>query len=393
MRILVACDSFKESCTATAACQSIADGLEQYCQDWDISICPLADGGEGTVDALASSVPMIRECKTVSGPLGEPVTVEVAWTEGALLPVPSDSGEAAQHEGNRVAWIESASCLGLALVQEPRRNPLLASSYGLGQLIDHARRQGAASVIVGLGGSATVDAGIGMAQAVGVQFPGIRTPAGGRDLELVTSIVFPNMLSRAKRPFVLVATDVDSPLLGPFGAARVFGPQKGATPEMVEMLERGIEHYARQLFEACSRALGPSRVGPIGFDEAISKPGAGAAGGIGFALQQLFMASTTSGVDLVMRCVNFEERLEHADYVVTGEGRLDSSSFAGKVVSGVLARARRHRIPVAVVCGVNTLDPIEWGTRGIAHVQTLLELTHSEHDARRHAPELLVEAS
>ncbi len=388
MRILVACDSFKESCSATSVCQAIARGLGQCHPDWEMDLCPLADGGEGLLDAIASVIPLRRERRSVMGPLGEPVNAEIGWSKCGVPSCLGAIGGTEYHD--TVAWIESATCIGLALLEKPRRNPFLTTSYGLGQLIEHAQRQLAGLVIVGLGGTATVDGGIGLAQALGVEFPGVRVPAGGAEMAYVSSIALPNPLCGTG---LLIASDVTSPLLGPLGAARAFGPQKGATLAMVEALEAGMRHYAAKLFDACTRARGFAACDPTCLNEALTRPGAGAAGGLGFAFEQLCSATLTSGVDLVMRCVDFDERLARADGVVTGEGRLDDSSFAGKVVSGVLTRASARRVPVSIICGTNALDLEVCQRHGIQNVQTLLELADTEDDAKRRAPELLVEAA
>ena len=372
MRILVACDSFKECCSATTVCQSIASGLKS--SDLEVDVCPLADGGEGTLDVIAQSTPLTREPVTVTGPLGESVLAEIGWFDA------------------QVALIESAKCIGLGLVREPQQNPLLTTSFGLGELVRHAQCRGARRVVVALGGSSTVDGGIGMAQALGVQFRGIRTPAGGGDLAHVSAIALINQL--ASTDFrVEVVTDVSSPLLGAKGAVRVFAPQKGATVPMVEDLERGMTHYSKLLFQACSvRDDNASPSNPQDLDGAVSSRGAGAAGGIGFALQQLFHAPATSGLDFVMRMVNFEQRFERADLVITGEGRLDDTSFEGKVVSGVVSRAIRKRVPVHVICGTSTINPREWQTRGITQVHTLLDLATDLGDAKHRVRELLAVA-
>lgn len=386
MRVLVACDSFKECCSAITVCRSIANGLRH--SDVEVDLCPLADGGEGTLDAIAQATPINREPVSVTGPFGEPVLAEVSWFEG---PLPL-SAALAVGEG-RVALIESASCIGLGLVPEAQRNPLLTTSYGLGELILHAERRGAEFVVVALGGSSTVDGGIGMAQALGVRIRGIRTPASGADLGHVSGIDPIGPL--APREFrVLLATDVRSPLLGAKGAARVFAPQKGATVPMVEVLEHGMTHYSRQLFQACrarSEHVQPTKLANLG--EAVSSPGAGAAGGIGFALQQLFGATATSGADLVMQLVNFEQRLDKADLVITGEGRLDDTSFEGKVVSRVLSRAIGQGVPVHVICGSSTMNSNDWQKRGIARVRTLVDRAADVEDAKRRAEELLAAAA
>ena len=426
MRILVACDSFKESCSALQACESVARGFRQPLSSWDIDICPLADGGEGTVASIILSIPLRLEPVRVNGPLGEPVQAEVAWVDAALVAGLIDSRDAQRIADGRVALIEAASCLGLTLVPERKRNPLMTSSYGLGQLLVHAQERGARLAIVGLGGTSTVDVGIGMAQALGVNFEGIRVPAGGGALPHVSAIDISRVTRGVRDLPVIAACDVKNPLLGARGAARVFAPQKGASPQVVEYLEQGTGHFARQLFDVCKAArdkhashiqpqfedtspqarvpaAGPlgfegavsqagAGAGGLGFDDAVSQAGAGAAGGLGFALQQLCSATLMNGVDWVMRCVKFDERLARADYVVTGEGKLDDSSFEGKVVSGVVERAAKIGVPVLVVCGRSALNAEECAKRGLPRVETLLEHARDENDARIRVIELLVAA-
>jgi glycerate 2-kinase len=390
MRILVACDSFKEACSAHVACESIARGLLRGHPAWQIDLCPLADGGEGTMAAIASSISTRLEQVRVTGPLGEPLDAQLAWVSRDALPDGLDAMPQAARAHGDIALVEAASCLGLALVPQQRRDPLVTTSYGLGQLIRHAQSKGAALVIVGLGGTCTVDAGIGMAQALGASFPGIRSPAAGGALAQVSDIELVAMASACGGSSVLGACDVNNPLLGPRGAARAFGPQKGASPCVVQDLERWIAAYARRLFDSCTRIGSLHR--DLDFDLAVSSPGAGAAGGIGFALKELLLARLIGGVDLVMRCVGFEERLARADMVITGEGRLDTSSFEGKVVSAVVARATARAIPVHVICGANTFDAVSSAKRGIARVETLLEHAIDIDDAKARVEELLADA-
>jgi glycerate 2-kinase len=365
MRILIACDSFKESCSAKDACESIARGLRQANDAWEIDCCPLADGGEGTIAAITSNLSARLSSVAVADPMGGKVSATLAWLKS---------------ENEPTALIEAASCLGLALVPPSSREPRLATSYGLGELIAHAYGGGARAVIVALGGTATVDGGVGMMQALGVLMAGVPIPAGGGHLAQISSIALWPLRERFGNLRLGLASDVQNPLLGTRGAARAFGPQKGATPEVVEELERGMENYARRLVEACH---GPT------FDEATTQLGAGAAGGLGFALQQLFGAEFTSGVDWVMGVVDCERRLAQADVVVTGEGRLDLTSFEGKVVSGVVRRARRRGLHVHVVCGQNALDETLLASGGIASVETLLEHAVDLDDAKRRALGLL----
>ncbi len=416
MRVLIACDSFKESCAAQVVCASLADGIRRVLPDAVLDLCPLADGGEGTVAAVVWAFSSHAEASamgaradsgsgaegcggvslepvTVTGPLGEQIETRIAWTAGD--PRESATGSALTR-GGRVAWLEAAGCVGLGLVPESRRDPRWTTSYGIGELILHAGRQGADWVVVGLGGTSTVDAGIGMAQALGAAMPGVEARAGGAALSRVRRIELAGLERFPPSMRVVAATDVGSHLLGPRGAARAFGPQKGASPLVVEELESGIASYGRILFESCENQLGGRagrgslRAPSATFEAAASQPGAGAAGGLGFALAQLLGAELTSGVRLVMERVGFDRRLALADVVVTGEGRIDETSFEGKVISGVTERARARRLPVYAVAG--SAAPRIRASSGLVHIESLIEYARDIGDAKARAGELLVEA-
>ncbi|HEY5954951.1 MAG TPA: glycerate kinase [Polyangiaceae bacterium] len=405
MRVLIASDSFKESCNAKDVCQSIARGLRRLPFSFEIDECPMADGGEGMLAAIASALEVHIERVTVSDPLGNRCEAELGWVQAEAWP---DVIETIDHGTNveRIALLEAATCIGLAKVPQPRRDPLITSSYGLGQLLMHAMRKGATTIVIGLGGTSTVDGGLGLAQAMGVEFEGIPECAGGAAMARVTSID-PTALQAFKARIIL-ASDVSNPLLGPRGAARAFGPQKGAAPPVVEQLESSMGHYARCLYDACASMRGvdapltnlpfaphaaTTRADTIsGFESAVARPGTGAAGGLGFALQQLFGAVNRSGVELTMGAVGFDERLRRSDMVITGEGRLDRSSFEGKVVSGVLSRARAQGVPTYAVVGSNAYDDREaLRARGLIHVETLVEHASDLADAIARAGEILAD--
>lgn len=392
MRILVACDSFKGSCSARVACECIARGLRTQLPTSEVEVCPLADGGEGTLDAVAETLPLRLEQVSVAGPLGAPVQARVGWTSWHDLPESVRSLVKSGHEPmDRVAWLEAASCLGLALIPRERRDPRLTSSYGLGQLLAHTRDASASAVIVGLGGTSTVDVGIGLAQALGVEVPGVPTPAGGGALAKVHAIDATAVLRLRDRLDVVLASDVTNPLVGPRGAARAFAPQKGASPQVVEQLERAIRHYAGILAAACARPRGSDvrRATLDDLESTLTAPGAGAAGGIGFALRCLLSAPLTSGIELIMTCARFDARLARADWVITGEGRLDQSSFEGKVVSGVVHRARALGVGVCVVCGVSGLTEVQARQFGITELETLSDHARDPEDSKRRVNGLL----
>ena len=326
MKVLVAPDSFKGSLSADAVAQAIAEGLRLVWPDAVIEQVPMADGGEGTVDALVAATAGRKRSITATGPLGE--TVEATF---GLL------GD------GRTAVLEMASASGLPLVPPRQRNPLRTTTYGTGQVIAAALDCRVGRLIVGIGGSATVDGGTGCAQALGMKFldaQGRPLPDGlaGGDLARIDKIDPSQLDRRLDQVEVLVACDVDNPLCGPSGAAAVYGPQKGATPEMVAQLDQGLAHLA----ELIQRDLGLS-IGVV--------PGAGAAGGLGAGLIAFCKARLQPGVEIVMAQVGLEQRLEDCDLLITGEGQLDSQSVRGKTISGVGRLAKRAGVPVVALVG------------------------------------------
>jgi glycerate kinase len=268
---------------------------------------------------------------------------------------------------------------------------LLTSSFGLGQLLAHARDTSAGLVVLGLGGTSTVDLGLGMAQALGIRLPGVPEPAGGAALASVTDIEPDPAKHLRERMKLVVACDVKNPLVGERGAARAFAAQKGASPATVLWLERELYRYARILNHACrDTEVGANTCAAVlPFDCAVAAAGTGAAGGIAFALQQLLDAKLLPGIELVMKSVGFEERLSQADCVITGEGRLDRSSFEGKVVSAVVGRAHAKGIPVCAVCGSSEFSAPEARARGIAELETLSAHALDLEDSRQRTRELL----
>lgn len=322
MRVVIAPDSFKECLEAPEVARAIARGWAGVAPQDELVLMPLADGGEGTTAALVSAAGGRLEWCTVSGPLAEPVQ-----THFGLI----DDG--------RTAIVEVAQASGLHRVPTDRRDALRACSRGTGELIDAALARGAETLIIGLGGSATSDAGIGLLQALGARFldaKGVALSGGGALRELAHFDLEP-ALRRLQGVRVLVASDVRNPLLGPEGCARVFAPQKGASVDEVLQLEAGMAHFAELAKQQ-------------GFDIAGFE-GSGAAGGIGGTLGGLLGASIVSGIDTVMEAVGFPKALAGADLVITGEGSLDSQSAAGKVVAGVCRLAQQYDVPVIALAG------------------------------------------
>ncbi len=329
MKIIIAPDSYKESLTAMQVAAAIEAGFKQVMPKAKFHKLPMADGGEGTVQSLVdASGGSINNC-SVSGPLGQPVE--------AFYGLMGDG---------QTAVIEMAAASGLHLVTPEQRNPLLTSTYGTGELIKAALDKGVKHIIVGIGGSATNDGGIGMAQALGIKMldsQGQELSYGGGSLDKLSSIDMSGLDPRLAQVTLEVACDVNNPLCGPKGASYIFGPQKGATAEMVELLDKNLAHYADIIKEQLGRDI-------------KDRPGAGAAGGMGAALLGLLDAELRPGIEIVMDAVNLREVIADADLVITGEGRIDSQTIHGKTPIGVARAAKEHNIPVIGIAGSLSTD-------------------------------------
>lgn len=325
MKIVIAPDSFKESLSATLCAQAIQRGFAEVFPQADYLCLPIADGGEGTVEAMVAATGGKIIAHRVTGPMGAPVNGFYGVT-GA----------------GHTAIIEMAAASGLMLVEPTLRDPLRATSYGTGELIRHALDAGLRHIILGIGGSATVDGGTGMAKALGVQFldeQGAPIAEGGGDLHRLAKIDVSNLDTRLAQCVIEVACDVDNPLTGPRGAARVFGPQKGATPEAVEQLEDGLTTYARLLQRLTEHPV-------------LQMSGGGAAGGMGIAACVFLGAKLRPGIEIVLNAVGLEQAVQGASLVITGEGRIDSQTAGGKAPLGVAQVAQRHNVPVIGIAGV-----------------------------------------
>ncbi|MFV5490878.1 glycerate kinase [Acinetobacter sp. ASP199] len=323
---VLAPDSFKESMSAEQACQAMQRGILHVFPDARCIAVPMADGGEGTVDALLRSLNGLRITCKVTGPL---MTQQVS-TYFALV----DQGA--------TAVIEMAKANGIHLLENSQRNPMLTSTYGTGEMIKQALDLGVEKIIIGLGGSVTNDGGAGMAQALGVQFinaSGELVQVCGGDLDQIDRIDLSQLDSRLKNIEILIASDVNNPLCGPNGASAIFGPQKGATPEMVRQLDHNLSHFA-DLVEA---SLGIS---------VRDTAGAGAAGGLGFSLMAFMGAKLQSGVELIIEQSRLTEKIAQADYVLTGEGKIDSQTALGKTPFGVAQVAKQFNKPVIAFAGL-----------------------------------------
>ncbi|MCF7521090.1 glycerate kinase [Neisseria sp. ZJ106] len=324
MNILIAPDSFKESLSAGAVADALEAGFKKILPDARYVKIPMADGGEGTVQSLIDATQGRLKTVAVTAPLGN--TVEAGF---------GISGD------GKTAVIEMAAASGLHLVAPEQRNPLLTTSYGTGELILAALDEGVEKIILGIGGSATNDGGAGMLQALGVSFTnkfGKEIPFGGGNLHQITQADFSRLDSRLQHTQIEVACDVDNPLCGEKGAAAVFGPQKGATPQIVAELDSALEHFADIIADCCETDI-------------RNHAGAGAAGGMGGGLLTLPNVRLQSGIQIVMETVNLAAHIRKADLVITGEGRMDAQSIHGKTPVGVAQTAKQYGKPVIAVVG------------------------------------------
>ena len=324
MKVVIAPQSFKGSISALDAAKAMEEGALRIVSDAETVLVPVADGGDGTLETLVEATGGDIRSVTVTGPIGKAVTAE--W--GAL-------GD------GQTAVIEMARTSGLALLSLTEREPLRATTYGLGEVIREAFDAGFRSFIVGIGGSATNDGGAGMAQALGVRLldeTGEDLPLGGAALADLRRIDISGLDKRAIGARFSVACDVSNPLTGPEGASAVYGPQKGATPDLVEQLDAALKNFARVV----ERDIGTS---------IDTVPGSGAAGGLGGGMMAFLEGSLRAGIDIVLDHVGLDEKLEGADLVITGEGQLDFQTVYNKAPVGVAWRAKQRNIPVIAICG------------------------------------------
>lgn len=322
-KILIAADSFKGSLSSADVARAVAEGVRHALPLCEAVKIPISDGGEGFADAMLAACGGERRTLTVSDPLGRPVRASYG-----ILP-----------DGSAV--IETAAASGLPLLAPEERNPLLTSTFGTGELIRDALMQGCREILVGLGGSATHDAGTGLLSALGFRFPdasGQPLAGCGANLERICDIDRSGVLPALGSVRFTAACDVQTRLCGPEGAAATFAPQKGADAAAVALLERGSARFAGLIREHTGVDL-------------QEVPGSGAAGGLSGALSALLGARLESGIDLVLDAASFDDQLRDADLVITGEGRIDGQSARGKAVWGVLQHARRAGVPVLAICG------------------------------------------
>ncbi|SKB54405.1 glycerate kinase [Dyadobacter psychrophilus] len=366
MNILVAPDKFRGSLEAIDVCRAIKAGILLAYPNTNVTTIPLADGGEGTAQILTQQA------------RGETITVEVNDPLGRVIMASYGlSGD------RQTAFVEMAAASGLALLAQEERNPLLTSTYGTGQLIKDALDKGVKQIILGIGGSATTDGGIGMAMALGYRFYNENHElliAKGQSLNSIKHIDSKESDSRLRSVLVTVACDVTNPLFGPNGAAHIYGPQKGAGPAMVKVLDEGLEN----LSEVASAAFGKDIAG---------HPGAGAAGGLGAGCLWFLNAVLKDGVSIVIEQTRIAERIQNADLVITGEGKVDEQTLSGKVVKGLADFCAANRVPLAVVCGTLQITPEQVRDAGITYAVSVLNRPMDLDQAQAEAFELVKDAT
>lgn len=339
MKAVIAIDSLKGSLSSMEAGYAIADGIRRvHGQDAEIVVRPLADGGEGTVEALVSGMSGVTQNVMVTGPLGIPVNCEYGIIESS-----------------HTAVIEMSGAAGITLVPDEKRNPLYTTTYGVGEVIKDAIAKGCRRFIVGIGGSATNDGGVGMLQALGYGFldkEGKQVPFGARGLEVLEEITDEYVLPELAECEFRVACDVTNILCGENGCSAVYGPQKGATPSMVMQMDNWLKHYAKLAEKKFTKAN-------------ANQAGTGAAGGLGFAFLSFTNAVLESGIKIVLEETCLEKYMENADIVITGEGRLDGQTAMGKAPVGVARLAKKHDIPVIAFAGSVTKEAVACNQNGI----------------------------
>ncbi len=362
MKVAIAPDSFKGSMTALEAAKCIERGLKRALFGVTCRTIPMADGGEGTVRAIVDATDGRFISRTVQDPLRRKIQ--------SMFGISGDG---------RTAVIEMAAASGLALLKPRERNPMKTTTFGTGELIRHALSLNVKHILIGIGGSATNDGGMGLAQALGVRFLDARSRkigSGGGVLKKLDRIEVSGLDPRLKHVKVEVACDVDNPLTGPHGAAKVYAPQKGATVAMVRELDTGLSHFAKIV----KRDVGP---------DIATVPGSGAAGGLGGGLMAFLGGKLRPGIDIVIDSVKLAQRIKGCDLVITGEGRLDNQTAFGKTPHGVARVAKRAGLPVIAICGSLGEDPQIVHTIGIDAFFSALEEPLEEEDLPKRGPEML----
>jgi glycerate kinase len=365
MRVLIATDSFKGSLKSLEAAAFIEKGIRRVYSTAQVEKIAIADGGEGTVEAMVESLRGQYRQAEVSDPVGNKVRARYGIVNGDT------------------AIIEMAEASGLYLVPQEKRNPFTTSTYGTGELIRDALSRGCRKIILGIGGSATNDGGMGMAAALGVKFldkEGEPLAMGGGFLDKLQRVDISSVMPLVSQTEFVVACDVNNPLCGERGASRVFGPQKGASPQMVEVLDNNLRHYA----EIIKKDLAI---------DVLDAPGGGAAGGLGAGLMVFCRAKLMKGMDIILNTINIDDRIKEADIVITGEGRLDEQTAYGKVPAGIGLRAKKYGKPVFAIAGSIAKGGDLVYQHGVDSAMSAIAAPMTIDEAIRESPRLIEEAS
>jgi glycerate kinase len=366
MKIIVAPDSFKGSISSVEAVKQIKCAILEVIPESEIVELPMADGGEGTVEAVLQAIKGEMVHTSVQDPIGREMQASYGWIRE-----------------QQMAVIETAAASGLPLLKGNELNPYLASTFGTGQIIGDALEKGAKTIILGLGGSATVDGGVGILQALGMKVfdkTNNELDRVGGELWKIGRLDMSGIDGRLTQVKLIIASDVTNPLLGHEGAIRIFGPQKGVIAEELELFEAGMANFARVV----EHATVTSKMAGL--------MGSGAAGGIGFLLRSVMNVEFKSGLDLVLELANFEQHLTGTDLIITGEGKIDAQSAYGKVPVGIARIARRHRIPVIAFAGIVDANAQKLVQEGVTLALPIIDGPMTLEEAMAAGPELLYRA-
>lgn len=370
MKVVISIDSFKGSLTSIQAAQAIENGIKRVEKEAEVVIKPLADGGEGTVDALVDGMDGVMEFVKVTGPAERPVLAKY----GIIRQAKAESKEGKDRDGNRnTAIMEMSQAAGITQVTDKERNPLYTTTYGVGQMIVDAIQKGCRRFIMGIGGSATNDGGVGMLQALGYDFldkDGNQIKHGAIGLKDLVQIKDNKVIPELKDCEFHIACDVTNPLCGEEGCSAIFGPQKGATKQMVQDMDQWLADYAKIAKQSFTKAD-------------ANKPGTGAAGGLGFAFLTFTNAALKSGVDLILHETKLEEEIKDADIVITGEGCLDAQTAMGKAPIGVAKLAKKYGKLVLEFSGAVTKGATACNEAGIDAYFPIVRSAVSLEDAMR----------
>ncbi|MFD2100535.1 glycerate kinase [Flagellimonas iocasae] len=366
MKFVLAPDKYKGSLTGHEFCDAVESGIRKVFPNAEILKRPLADGGDGTIEVVAHYLNAHSISLEVTDPLFRKIKADYLLSDD-----------------KKTAFIEMSEASGYKVLTKSEMNCMRTTSLGTGEMILDALEKGAKNIVLGIGGSATNDGGMGMATALGYEFldkNGNSLDPIGKNLALVNEIRTEGVHKKLEGATIQVACDVNNPLYGENGAAKVYGPQKGASPEEVEVLDKGLEHFA-QIIQST-----------FGVD--VQKiPGAGAAGGMGAGAVVFLDAKLTSGVDLVMQLANFDEALTDADWIITGEGQLDGQTFSGKTIAGVIQSAKKKGVPIAAFCGSVNVSIAEMQTMRLDYAVSILNQVGNLDDAKAKSFENLELAS